>query len=335
MEKKIKEKNIIVLVIVLIIVLLIFSLARRDTLSTRLKTEDLDIQTKLYKDNSLKGLSVIGGLLVNQIQFKVMVSNTDVKQMTATIDAADSYEVGTTTLKGDSTAFMNSLVTKPPLVINPGQSAEWVSDPIPTSSFESLTATTFIVCVIGTIAYTPFDIVVDRCASVDIQISPNPVCGNNLKETGELCDGTDIGTNTCASVLGVGYTGTLGCSAGCNSWDTTLCVAPTYIRFRTFDFTYSSSSNAVAFSSTCGGTLVAYGATAGACTSVSCLATNQLLNIPDVGGMAKLWVDGSRLCICDSTTAGSLARSYTTSDSDASLVSINPNPIDSAKELTC
>ena len=133
----------------------------------------------------------------------------------------------------------------------------------------------------------------------------------------------------------MGYTGTLGCSAGCNSWDTTLCVAPTYIRFRTFDFTYSSWVNAVAFSSTCGGTLVAYGATAGACTSVSCLATNQLLNIPDVGGMAKLWVDGSRLCICDATTAGSSARSYTTSDSDASLVSINPNPIDSAKELTC
>ncbi len=39
------------------------------------------------------------------------------------------------------------------------------------------------------------------------------VCGNNIKETGEQCDGTDLGGTSCT---GLGYLGgTLGCSATC------------------------------------------------------------------------------------------------------------------------
>jgi hypothetical protein len=48
-----------------------------------------------------------------------------------------------------------------------------------------------------------------------------PVCGNGTRETGEVCDGTDLGGQTCASV-GAG-SGTLRCASGCAAFDTSLC----------------------------------------------------------------------------------------------------------------
>ncbi len=43
----------------------------------------------------------------------------------------------------------------------------------------------------------------------------NPVCGNNIIETGETCDGTELGGLTCETVEG-GFTGgTLACTDGC------------------------------------------------------------------------------------------------------------------------
>lgn len=47
-------------------------------------------------------------------------------------------------------------------------------------------------------------------------------CGNNLKEEGEACDGTDLNGKTC-STLGLGYTqGTLTCAVNC-TFNTTQC----------------------------------------------------------------------------------------------------------------
>lgn len=54
-------------------------------------------------------------------------------------------------------------------------------------------------------------------ASVDGAV---PVCGNNIKEEGEECDGTDLGDETCES-LGLGG-GNLGCTASC-TFDTNGC----------------------------------------------------------------------------------------------------------------
>jgi hypothetical protein len=50
------------------------------------------------------------------------------------------------------------------------------------------------------------------------------VCGNNIKETGETCDGTDLGGATCASVLGSSYIGNLSCNTGCTSFNTNACT---------------------------------------------------------------------------------------------------------------
>jgi hypothetical protein len=47
------------------------------------------------------------------------------------------------------------------------------------------------------------------------------VCGNNIKETGEQCDGTDLGGQTC---VGLGYAGgTLSCKADC-TFNTSSCT---------------------------------------------------------------------------------------------------------------
>ncbi len=51
-----------------------------------------------------------------------------------------------------------------------------------------------------------------------------PVCGNNIREGTEQCDGTYLGGATCAGVRGAGYTGTLLCS-NC-LYNSSLCVAP-------------------------------------------------------------------------------------------------------------
>ena len=49
-------------------------------------------------------------------------------------------------------------------------------------------------------------------------------CGNNLKEGTELCDGTDLGGNSCTTIGG-GFTGgTLACNPTCNGWNTSGCT---------------------------------------------------------------------------------------------------------------
>jgi hypothetical protein len=51
----------------------------------------------------------------------------------------------------------------------------------------------------------------------------NAVCGNGILETGETCDGTDLGTLTCETIEGDFTGGTLACTAGC-ALDTAGCT---------------------------------------------------------------------------------------------------------------
>ena len=54
--------------------------------------------------------------------------------------------------------------------------------------------------------------------------APGQVCGNNVIEGNETCDGTDLGGADCVSLGFV--SGTLACSPDCMSFDTSGCVAP-------------------------------------------------------------------------------------------------------------
>ncbi len=48
------------------------------------------------------------------------------------------------------------------------------------------------------------------------------VCGNNIKESGEICDGVDFGTESCES-LGFDY-GELSCLSDCSGFDFSMCA---------------------------------------------------------------------------------------------------------------
>lgn len=61
-------------------------------------------------------------------------------------------------------------------------------------------------------------------AKVTFVTGPPPVCGNNVKESGEACDGTDLAGQTCTG-LGFGG-GILSCNANC-TFNTSTCTAPT------------------------------------------------------------------------------------------------------------
>lgn len=58
-------------------------------------------------------------------------------------------------------------------------------------------------------------VVVPVFASVQEASTNPPVCGNNIKETGEQCDGDDLGGESCTSL---GYSGgILSCNSDCTS----------------------------------------------------------------------------------------------------------------------
>ncbi len=53
------------------------------------------------------------------------------------------------------------------------------------------------------------------------------VCGNDVVEKGEACDGTHLNDQTCATVVGEGSTGILSCKPDCMGFDTNGCSKPT------------------------------------------------------------------------------------------------------------
>lgn len=59
---------------------------------------------------------------------------------------------------------------------------------------------------------------------VDFMCGPPPVCGDNVIEAPEVCDGTDLGGETCAS-QGFSGGGTLACNSTCDGFDTSGCIA--------------------------------------------------------------------------------------------------------------
>jgi hypothetical protein len=171
------------------------------------------------------------------------------------------------------------------------------------------------------------------------------VCGNNIKEKFEVCDGGDLGFQNCSSI-GEGFIGgTLACKGyiyppnqlQCKSFDTSGCIRGNYVTFRTSRLLYQYSDTAVAYSPTCGGDLVAYGKTGNTCMGYYCDEEADL-EIPSLVGKSKMWVKSSTsLCICneESIITSSYPEEYTTTDSDASKVSTSKSIINPKMEIVC
>ncbi len=78
-------------------------------------------------------------------------------------------------------------------------------------------------CAARDASYTAGDVVCAYCR-VDFQFCVGGFCGNGVREAGESCDGTSVGTATCTSL---GYdSGTLRCNAACDGLDTSGCISP-------------------------------------------------------------------------------------------------------------
>jgi hypothetical protein len=52
------------------------------------------------------------------------------------------------------------------------------------------------------------------------------LCGNGKVGAGEICDGDDLGTATCATAVAPGWVGSLACAPTCDVLDTSECEAP-------------------------------------------------------------------------------------------------------------
>ncbi|HVN86163.1 MAG TPA: DUF1566 domain-containing protein [Candidatus Binatia bacterium] len=71
---------------------------------------------------------------------------------------------------------------------------------------------------------TACDTSLNMCNS-DLSTCLSHTCGNNLSENGEVCDGTDLNGQTCATLAPSTPFGTLACNASCTGFVTTGCVA--------------------------------------------------------------------------------------------------------------
>lgn len=73
-------------------------------------------------------------------------------------------------------------------------------------------------------ATTRLDFTYNAPSQQQQQPPPATVCGNNIREGSEACDGTDLTGQTCASQVGTGSTGALNCTSSC-TFNTTQCTA--------------------------------------------------------------------------------------------------------------
>jgi hypothetical protein len=53
-----------------------------------------------------------------------------------------------------------------------------------------------------------------------------PICGDNVKDSGEVCDGSALDGKDCGSVPGGFTSGNLACASDCSAFDTSACVSP-------------------------------------------------------------------------------------------------------------
>jgi len=193
---------------------------------------------------------------------------------------------------------------------------------------------------------------------------PDQICGNDLIEGTELCDGTDLGIDDCTTI-GQGFTGgTLACGGNCDAWDTSGCTgAPIedYVIFRTQTLTYDSGTaiayDRVGTSCTLGTALTKYGHETKLNIFLSSHANcdayfinPSLMELPGDAsfeyipiGSPKLYLDDSdvdEIWVCQDVSHGTLSAQavrYDTDDcpGDCGSLSDSSESIDSNFEVPC
>ena len=58
------------------------------------------------------------------------------------------------------------------------------------------------------------------------EVLTSAMCGDGVHSDSEVCDGSDLAGKNCATALGAGSTGVLGCKADCSAFDLSQCTAP-------------------------------------------------------------------------------------------------------------
>jgi hypothetical protein len=79
------------------------------------------------------------------------------------------------------------------------------------------------------------------CDTWDTSSCVDSICGDDLITGGEVCDNNNFGEETCASIRGAGWTGSLSCINDCNDIDGSACIEPIVV-FRTNIDTCTSSA---------------------------------------------------------------------------------------------
>jgi cysteine-rich repeat protein len=142
-----------------------------------------------------------------------------------------------------------------------------------------------------------------NCTISTAQCVKVPFCGDKTRNASEACDGSDLAGATCASVVGAGSTGSLGCKDDC-TFDTAACSIPSSCGNGTIDAAKGEQCDGSAFGGkTCASVLGNTKAVGSLNCTNACLIDSSGCSIPPYCGDGKLNMPGEE-CDDGNNTSG-------------------------------